>query len=91
MMETTTTRSSYIRQLLDEAMTGPGAGQVLPYSTPGFANPHPQKTELKQSQAEKYSNRLRSIQRTRFFRKAISASWKTPKATTPHLPPSMQH
>ncbi len=75
------TRSHYIRSLLDE-------DQILPYSTPGFEIPHPVRDQLTQSAATKYANKLRSIQRERFFRKAISASWKTPKATTPTLTPS---
>lgn len=75
------TRAQYISALLED--------QTLPYSTPGFANPHPQRTQMRGSAATQYANRLRSIQRERFFRKAISASWKSPKPVTPTLPPSM--
>lgn len=64
--------------------------EQLPYSDPGFATPHPIKTQLRQSTATQYANRLRSIQKERFFRKAISASWKKPKPTTPALTPSQQ-
>lgn len=81
-------RAQYILELLQLLSEDVGPGQMLPYSQPGFANMHPVKTQLRQSNADKYANRLRSIQRTRFFRKAISASWKTPKATTPNLTPS---
>lgn len=84
-------KAQYLLQLCDEAaLKGPGPGQILPYSNPNFAAPHPQKTQLRQSSATQYSNRLRSIQRDRFFRKAISASWKKPKPVTPNLTPSMQ-
>ena len=89
--ESLMTRAAHIRNLVEAAVMGPGAGQVLPYSNPSFAVPSPKAYVPRKSQATVYSNMVRRSQKERFLRKALSASWgKTPKAISPSLTPSQQ-
>ena len=86
-MMLTMTRASHILSLCEEVLNV-DEDQILPYSTPGFQNPHPKKDQITQSAATRYAKKLRSIQRERFFRRAISASWKKSRVITPPLTPS---
>ena len=84
------TRSQHITELVEAAMPGPGPGQILPYSNPAFSIPNPKSYAPKKSAATVYANMVRRSQKERFLRKALSASWKTPKAITPNMTPSQQ-